>query len=573
MEKLTGANQLLKNVVCLTETPVIYKRVEFEMEMPKLPVGYNPFYEKDVALDIVLTSKAGTTFKVPGFCFQAYDYDTNGTQIGRAKTAPTFRIRVSLPEAGEWDYTITMVIRDIGEDSVSGSLLVADSEDKRGFIRVEPNRKQNFMFDDGTPYIAVGENMAWAEPVSPKSRHSAIYKKLLTKCAAEKANYFRLWSSSFAMCMQDKQLDPSYMNLADCDQYDRIVEISEELGLYINFAMYHHGQFSRREVLPEHDYHNSAYNMNNEGYLDDPRDFFTNPRAKRDTKSYMRYLVARWGYSPNIFCWEFFNEQDGCDAGTNLNPKNQALMVEWHQEMCDHFREIDPYHHLLTTSSAWYSNSVIRHAMFDFISIHVYNYQSLELAADLQKNDYRTYHRPVLMAEIGMNGGPDYVGPNCGTDKLELHQQHWICVMGGGAGTGASWFWPQVDRTNAYDTFRAVAEMAERIPWRNPELKMCDKLTVPTNHLKVLSQGYQLDNSAWLWFYDTEYRHNNRHNIAVRENVSFTVDLNDGEYVVTWIDPWSGDTLATETAVAKEGVLNVGMPAWQKDIAVTVLPK
>lgn len=572
MEKLFGAKGLLKNVVCLTETPTAYRRIEFQVDAPELPIGYNPFYEKDVAVEIRLwSSSSGQTIVMPGFYHQSYHYDAEGVQQGE-KGEPCFRLRVSVPIHGKWEYVITLKIRDVGEDSVRGSLLVAENEDKRGFIRVEPNRAQNFMFDNGSPYVAIGQNIAWAFPVSPVNSHSRYFIDLLKKCAAEKANFVRIWSCSFALYLQSKKLDPAYMNLPDADQFDRIIEACEELGIYVDFTLYHHGQLSKRPGLPEHDYHNCAFNADNAGYLEDPKDFFTNKRAKRDAKIYMRYLVARYGYSTNIMCWEFFNEQDICDAGTSAGGSYDT-MVEWHQEMCDYFREVDPYKHMLTTSSACYSDRVPRHEMFDFMSLHVYNYQSLELLADLQKNDYRTFHRPLLFGEMGMNGGPGYAGRSCGDDKLEIHQQNWMGLMGGGAGAATNWFWVGTEATNAYDQFRAVAEMAERIPWRDANLKMCDKLTVPTNHLKVLSQGYQLENSAWLWFYDTEYCHQNREVIAVREQVTFTVELADGEYEITYIDPWSGDVVATETAVSQANVLTVTMPNWQKDMAVTVLPK
>ncbi len=37
---------------------------------------------------------------------------------------------------------------------------------------------------------------------------------------------------------------------------------------------------------------------------------FTDPQARKYQQRIFRYIVARWGYSPNILSWELFNEID-----------------------------------------------------------------------------------------------------------------------------------------------------------------------------------------------------------------------------------------------------------------------
>lgn len=48
--------------------------------------------------------------------------------------------------------------------------------------------------------------------------------------------------------------------------------------------------------------------MKNGGLLTRAQDFFTDKRAKAFFKQRLAYLAARWGYSPSVFAWEFFNE-------------------------------------------------------------------------------------------------------------------------------------------------------------------------------------------------------------------------------------------------------------------------
>ena len=37
-------------------------------------------------------------------------------------------------------------------------------------------------------------------------------------------------------------------------------------------------------------------------------EFATNPDAQRLWEQKLRYIAARWGYSTNLFCWEWWNE-------------------------------------------------------------------------------------------------------------------------------------------------------------------------------------------------------------------------------------------------------------------------
>ncbi len=58
----------------------------------------------------------------------------------------------------------------------------------------------------------------------------------------------------------------------------------------------------------------SPCNIKNGGPLEKLIDYFTNPKAQKANYDRLRYLVARYGYSPNVFVWELWNEVDGNDA-------------------------------------------------------------------------------------------------------------------------------------------------------------------------------------------------------------------------------------------------------------------
>lgn len=62
-------------------------------------------------------------------------------------------------------------------------------------------------------------------------------------------------------------------------------------------------------------------------------------------------MVARYGYSPAIGAWEFFNEVD--NAMYNVGPDDQIpadIVADWHGEMSSYLKKIDPFGHIVTTS-------------------------------------------------------------------------------------------------------------------------------------------------------------------------------------------------------------------------------
>ena len=116
----------------------------------------------------------------------------------------------------------------------------------------------------------------------------------------------------------------------------------------------HHGQYSSEERLQvfrqcQPQLGANPYNVKNGGFLQTPEDFFINSQARALTKRKLYYILARWGYSPNIMAYELFNEVEGTDAAKGKMWDDIAL---WHREMALFLRQYDGYRHLLTTSSA-----------------------------------------------------------------------------------------------------------------------------------------------------------------------------------------------------------------------------
>ena len=81
------------------------------------------------------------------------------------------------------------------------------------------------------------------------------------------------------------------------ERWDQIVSAAEDAGISFQFVLFHHGAFSTRvnPNFPDH-----PWNKAKGGFLEKAADFFTDPEAKRRSKMWLRYAVARWGHSTSV---------------------------------------------------------------------------------------------------------------------------------------------------------------------------------------------------------------------------------------------------------------------------------
>ena len=100
----------------------------------------------------------------------------------------------------------------------------------------------------------------------------------------------------------------AYYNPSAIARLDHFVGLCERLGIHAMLCM---GQ----------------------GAVHADRAFFTGEPQARRYMNRLRYIVARWGYSPAIGMWEFFNEIDNIQFRDAKNPIPAEEIVAWHARM------------------------------------------------------------------------------------------------------------------------------------------------------------------------------------------------------------------------------------------------
>jgi hypothetical protein len=195
-------------------------------------------------------------------------------------------------------------------------------------------------FDDSRHFKSLHENQRYN------------YEYLVGTLKANGGNFFRTWMCPWNLPLEWKQPldtaryrdDPGHFNASAIQRMDELIELAHATDTYFMLALDAHGS------LLGHGWDASSYNMKNGGPCATPADFFTNPEARSQYQDRLRYLVARWGYSPHLAVWEFFNEVDNAMYAQKPARIPDEPVMQWHREMSEYLKRIDPASRLVTTS-------------------------------------------------------------------------------------------------------------------------------------------------------------------------------------------------------------------------------
>lgn len=507
------------------------------------------------------------------------DGELNGNEVMTPTAAePNFKLRFRFTEPGEWVYRITAKKDRVVKSTVTQAVTVTenpDEEKNRGSIVVEPTQKRNFMFQDGTPYVAHGHNLAYS--VDPR-RGSFDYEVYMPQMQAAGMNFIRVWLTYIGHGVQsteggvlnfDYRQDKAY-------QMDRIVEMAAEYGLYMQIPLM---TFSRFHVegadddVEHRSWDSSPYNVVNGGYLQSPAEFWTDARAKEDTKKLYRYYIARYGYSRNILNWEIMNEIG------EASPYNGSDAKAWANEIADYMHAADPYRHLVSLSSKTFIEEVYEAASLDFISIHSYvwgnEYASSAAAVTTLVHD--TYGKPVMIGEIGASSMSAEL--NFATDPkgLVMRQTAWTAPMSGSAGGGMMWWWVTVNAEKYFGNLTPAIEYFKLLPATFMTMQnLADgdfTVTADKEATNIRSVGFKSDTAVYAYLYDVRYNYGLRNpSTFTGAGVTYT-GMQDGAYTVRIFDAQNGGVLSTVDATSTDGKLSVDLGSWSLDVALLIEKK
>lgn len=427
-----------------------------EFQIHGAPALGNPFDPAQVLVTGTFTSPSGKTTTVEGFWFQDFQSTLAGASESlTAQGSPEWRMRFMPDEAGV--YNLSVLITSQGPQVASSTTFdVAAGAENNPFTSVPKITASREFFEvAGKPLVLNGANVCW-----PGGRGTYDYIDWFPAMGRNGANFARLWMCPWAFGLEAQPASRTNYNLRAAWQLDRVMRIAQTNNLWIMLCLDYHGMFQTvtDQFGGNDNWKNNPYNATRGGPCAAPNDFFTNATAREIYKKRLRYLIARYGASPNLLCWEFFNEIDNA-----YNVLNGTSVAQWHSAMAPWLKQNDPYRRLVTTSLTGSSD---RAEIWNATGVEFAQYHSYGMAQPVSKlppilQSMRTkYNKLVLLSEYGIDSSgfhaekdPYYRG---------LRQGIWAGLLSGSAGAGMSWWWEEIHSRNLYGVYNSIAQFLDR---------------------------------------------------------------------------------------------------------------
>ncbi len=578
-----------------------FERLEVVVE---LEAEYQtPFDPRQVAVDGHFLGPAGEKMSVPGFFAQ--DFSRKVWAGRREVLTPInrggWKVRFTPTAVGNWRGHVSLTTPR-GTVCSEEFAFKCTASKHPGFVRVAKANPLMFECDDGSAYLPIGHNLFIERltKVDPSSWSQFHVIEVDGKKVVGLDQYER-WLDRMAAvgctatCVNFNGptlgVEGSWAyryNQRGCWKLDQIVRMCEERGIRIKVVVEHIRYISTAEGI---DWGGSMpkvrsdfpYYYNNGGTCRSMRDLFVLPAAHEQFQAQLRYIVARWGYSPSVLAWQTWAEVNcPCKA-------SRAEKVAWTDMMNRYLRSIDPWQHLVTAGlgsgptvwdELWKSRSI------DFIQLTDYARANKPLSmVELWSGPVLQYHRrygkPLLIGETGMVdrawGCSEYQDAyrhaQSPKDKegVILHNAIWAPFFAGASGTAMHWWWAYyIDAFNLYHHYRPFVEFTADVPWNRFDFAPLE-LKCSAAAVRALARGHR----AWGivgWLHHKE----NVWKRAVAEGktpgtvTDATVTLDDvpaGNHELIWFDSWKGGELSRVELEHAGGALKLTVPAFSRDVA------
>ena len=460
--------------------PRVGQREKFELTFEAAGRYRNPFDPEQIDVSAEFVSRSGKRTLMPAFLYQEFRRGAAGI---KRTGAPVWKVRFAPLEVGDYTYRVTAENRGERAASAKGSFTCTGRE-ARGYVRVSKANPLYYEFDSGEPYFPSGINLFFGTHLGrplPEDRLEWC-ERWMSRLADHEGNFVRLrmdsWWIAIEMTPDDEigYLGLGYYHQRSCWEIDRLYDVAAARGIYVMHCL----DNANSTVNDPKQSWRLPYNLylkSNRGVCDTAEEFWGSPQARRYVRNKLRYCVARWGWRPNLMCWEFWNEM-ACRAKTI-----EAATV-WHQDMARHLRSLDPYGHPITTSLAGDKTLADKiWALPEMEIVQYHNYQGADTApviVQLTLDPVQRHHKPFFLGEYGV--GPRYAGRSAAFDKagVQIHNGMWAAAFAGGSGAGALWYVKSfLDEKNLYFHYRGLARFAKRVPWNDPKLRRWE-LEAPT---------------------------------------------------------------------------------------------
>lgn len=401
----------------------------------------NPYLQEEIALDMILFAPNGEKLILP--CYY---------MSGKSGEGSSWTARFTPQQAGKYQYQLQMTENGKTKSFSEKYDFTAAPTQLKGFLH--PKSNWVLQFDNGEPFRGIAENLCWESRANDDSRffkelhekEKYNYDYLIPLLAKNGGNFCRVWMCSWNFPIDRKDnfnnnrysASDEYFNPSAVEKLDQFVDLCKREDVYVMLCM---GQ----------------------GDVSADRNFFTSDEAKAKYKNRLRYIVARWGYSPNIAMWEFFNEIDNIQFRRADHPIPSADIVSWHTEMAAYLKSIDPYNHIRTTSISHRDleglNSI---SDIDINQKHIYRNTSV-IPEEIEKYE-KLFGKPYVIGEFGYEWDWSKNFDDFGEEMdFDFKRGLWYGLFSSTPVVPMSWWWEYFENRGMMTYFRGVRHINDQM--------------------------------------------------------------------------------------------------------------
>jgi cellulose synthase/poly-beta-1,6-N-acetylglucosamine synthase-like glycosyltransferase len=550
----------------------------FEASFQTSRVYANPFDPDEVQASGVFRAPSGKVATVPAFWYQDFERRLGErgetlSPVGRAY----WRIRFTPVETGR--HTASVRVRDASGDAFQQELPAFDvtPSDNPGFVRRSRAKPQYLVHDDGTPFYLVGHNACWPvdlEPpyaydfTVPPDQGTFTYDRWFASMAANGENWTRIWLSQHNLGIEGPT-DWTWFggmgrySLAQAWRLDHVVSEAERLDIRLTLTLQHKSEY-------DNSWRHHAYYRGNGGPLERSIELFTNPVTIKAHRDRMRYLVARWGGSPNVLAWELWGEVNLVPG----YPQATEAVTEWHREMSAELRRLDPWRHLVFTHCHNWQNGHNLWALPGIDCVQGNGYIRPPNRTPDHVDNFRrylseveSYNKPVFVAEYG--GRSELGAPSADYLEAQLHSGLWASVMHPFAGVAKAWWWNFIEGRNLYGHYKGLSAFVRDIN------RVRDDYAVVTPAVEsaagvLNAAGMNSTSQAVVWVYHKDVFTKWESLPAVTDAVLSLDGLVRPPCRVEYWNTMTGEV--THETIAAGAAPRLRLPPVRRDLAVKIFP-
>jgi len=192
---LAGVTHAAENLRLTTSAERVgtYEKIEFRLDAPA--TYRNPFDPDEVDLAVVIEGPGGRHVSVPAFWCQDYERrrlarSGRETDWFYPRGMPAWKARFTPAEPGAYRAWARLKDRS-GEHRSQPIEFQCTASGRHGFLRTSAKDPRFLEFDDGTPFFAIGQNLAFIGPQQyvDLGKAEAIFARL----KENGANFLRVW--------------------------------------------------------------------------------------------------------------------------------------------------------------------------------------------------------------------------------------------------------------------------------------------------------------------------------------------------------------------------------------------